>query len=1840
MPAVLDKEKQKASKPEAFVEKQIAQARGRIRLLDFFQTGLVLLIGTFAFVFVLLLIDRAYETPAGTLWGAIGAFVLACAGYVWVALFRPSRRHINPFYAAHQVEQTIPDAKNSVINYVDLEDDASVPASVKASIGARAAKDMKQVDLNQAIQKKTILWLAGIAAVVLIAAVVAAFLPPTRTTIKLLSPSEGDISVVQGENVLFKVELNGRIPEKGQPDVARVRIWYNPEDPGNFEERLLEPVEGERNVYGYILPAKQVRNGFFYQIFAGNVKTAAYEVKLRIIPQFTGIWDAEYVYPAYLNKKPDKRSDPKLVGYFNTMVTLTAHANRPVKSATLHMQIDGQSPSYPNIPVENDPEAIRFQFPLTKNGRYQIKFVTTEGQENPERPWYGISIVDPQPVIRFFDVTYDYPKYLRYERTTIVLREPNLEVNRGTEVTLVANANRPIRKAHLELDGVAIAGQLVEGEPTQATFKLPALMKDGVYRVWFTPDTGEADSKPRTFTVRMIADKSPEVDITKPQQIVSELPANGSLGVEGLATDDHGLAKMNLRFEVITPAPNMPLQPKPYRGGISFMRKEDNSYPNQIEFKDIIELAKLKADGENGAAFSVQPGMEIEYWLEAIDNCDVPPGPNSAISRKLRIKVLAPEMNPEKKKQLDKEKQNLEQENKQHEKKQDEMNANEKRDPKQPKQEGDPQPQAGEPEPKGDPKGEPKEGGKGNMPPPNMDQPMDAKAEAELKKQEDEAKAALGKVDPKGGMGGKPADPKDLKADPNNPNKEEPKDPNKENPKDPKKGEPTDPKKDEPKNIDEPKKPEAKQDEKPDPRQLPKPEDIQKLADKLDSKDMKEQEEAREQVKKNIEQAKKDERKPEEAQKDLDEHRKKLNEQERKKFDESCERVGQEIKDIEREKRVNDAVEKLTSGDKQMQQQGQKELENELRDPKSGKDSQRQLQNLAGDMGTERQKQIGDAMNLAKENMTKNPPKNTGSETGPMPQVKKEPEEEKKDVDELAKKSKKGPEEEKKQAQDQLEKMLRNPATRDKVQQQLEDYKSKIKDKQEREDFEKMMKDIADNAKKDMDPDQRRAEEIKKLAEQLKSDNKKERDAAQKQLEEAMKQMEKDAKAQADAEKQLNDTRNSIKDEKKKADFDQAVREIKEAVQKHREEKAAAEKKTRDELNDIARGLNDKEPARREEAQRKLEEKLQDPNTREKVKDELDKLKQQGDAANKENIEKATEKALNDINRKEGLDKIAKDINSKDADREKAAKEKIEDMLADPKSREQVKKDIDRLKESMKDPAAKDKLDKARAEAEKNIAKNEQEARQIANDLNSKDPEKKLAAQKKLEDALKDPARGEQVKNELDRLKREAGDAETKQNIDKATEKAMEDIARQKELERLANDLNSKDTERQKAARQKLENKLADPKGADQTKQDLNKVKEGLKSQQAKDKVDDAVEQAEKNIAQNKQEAGKLAQDLTGKDKGKQEAAQQKLEEMLKDPARREQIKNELERLKKELGDEQARAKLDEAIRNAENNLAKKDGKSGAPKTEDLEQIARDLNSKDADKEKAAQQKLRDALKDPKTRAKVEKDLNDIKDKLTDQGEKQKLADALNKAKDDIAKREKPLDPKEIEKLVQDLKSKDPKTAAEAQKKLNEMLDDPDMREKLAKAIDELMKGVKDETAKKELDDQLKDVKDRMAKFDKDAPGKTGHVKIPDGKKPGGNTNEPARETASELQKKVKAGELLLEQFKRNITNEEFRKQLGWTDEQIAEFQKKYEQQVAQLKKQLAYEEKGEIPPRLTGVGGSKLEGGREVKNDPRDGTDPLRSGRGVAPPGFGDAYEKFTTDVSGSERKAPPPSK
>src|SRR5439155_2999922 len=76
------------------------------------------------------------------------------------------------------------------------------------------------------------------------------------------------------------------------------------------------------------------------------------------------------------------------------------------------------------------------------------------------------------------------------------------------------------------------------------------------------------------------------------------------------------------------------------RPGFSF-QLPNGKYPLQIDYNDYLPLDSLKT--AEGAPFPVAPGMELEYWLEARDNCDYPdPAGNLGSSKRYKLIVGPP----------------------------------------------------------------------------------------------------------------------------------------------------------------------------------------------------------------------------------------------------------------------------------------------------------------------------------------------------------------------------------------------------------------------------------------------------------------------------------------------------------------------------------------------------------------------------------------------------------------------------------------------------------------------------------------------------------------------------------------------------------------------------------------------------------------------------------------------------------------------------------------------------------------------------------------------------------------------------------------------------------------------------------------------------------------------------------------------------------------------------------------------------------------------------------------------------------------------------------------------
>ncbi len=404
------------ARADARLRADLSQAARRIRWADALKGALALAVLAFGYTAAAVLLDRTFDLAAEVRFAGLVLFGMAFLAVGYFAFVRPLGRQVNPRFAARQVEHAASDAKNAVINWVDLQDE-KMAESVRASLAARAADEVAAADVRRVSESRGVTALA-VAAGLLVATLAVlfvlfkptpflsllnrAFNPftqagiATRTTLTLDAPAGGDVTILARDPLPVRVTVIGSLPDPAGSDRVRLLVRYNP-DATELEEVPLEPA-GSAREFALDLPPAVVQNGFWYSAAAGDARTPEYRVTVRPRPTITD-YEAKYNYPAYTRLKPETARGSLIEAVRGTTVTLTVTANRPVKAGTL--KLDTQATPVPGELVPDAPAALRFQFPLMESGGYRVAFTTAEGEPgDPTPPDLRVrATADAKPVV-------------------------------------------------------------------------------------------------------------------------------------------------------------------------------------------------------------------------------------------------------------------------------------------------------------------------------------------------------------------------------------------------------------------------------------------------------------------------------------------------------------------------------------------------------------------------------------------------------------------------------------------------------------------------------------------------------------------------------------------------------------------------------------------------------------------------------------------------------------------------------------------------------------------------------------------------------------------------------------------------------------------------------------------------------------------------------------------------------------------------------------------------------------------------------------------------------------------------------------------------------------------------------------------------------------------------------------------------------------------------------------------------------------------------------------------------------------------------------------------------
>ncbi|MBI5761639.1 MAG: hypothetical protein HZA46_24280 [Planctomycetales bacterium] len=279
-----------------------------------------------------------------------------------------------------------------------------------------------------------------------------------------------------------------------------------------------------------------------------------------------------------------------------------------------------------------------------ENGRGVLQNLTYRVVAGDARsPEFRIDVVQP-PSVKVDSVAYVHPAYMRLENK--LASGGHIDGWEGTEVTLTATANMPLKSAKIEFSDTeqrparaeTESVTITDGTQLTAKWKL-AFRADGTYpkflRIDCTTPDGQSDPEPTLYTIKIRPDQPPEVALLSPTGDI-KMPANGTVPLLYQATDPDFL----LRWVTL--------------------HAEKDGQPLLVPPEHLLDDAEPRQSVRGSYDFALAPlnlksGDLIQYWLEATDNRK--PSPNSKRTPKQIIKIVDPVTPDEAKQQLAKEKE-------------------------------------------------------------------------------------------------------------------------------------------------------------------------------------------------------------------------------------------------------------------------------------------------------------------------------------------------------------------------------------------------------------------------------------------------------------------------------------------------------------------------------------------------------------------------------------------------------------------------------------------------------------------------------------------------------------------------------------------------------------------------------------------------------------------------------------------------------------------------------------------------------------------------------------------------------------------------------------------------------------------------------------------------------------------------------------------------------------------------------------------------------------------------------------------------------------------------------
>ncbi len=158
---------------------------------------------------------------------------------------------------------------------------------------------------------------------------------------------------------------------------------------------------------------------------------------------------------------------------------------------------------------------------------------------------YTITVVD-RPLLRSLTVQVTPPAYTRLPQITLPENTGDVTAYAGSSVRLRFSPSKPLAAAALAFGDSTRVPCRLDGETAGASF---TVRRNGTYRILLEDREGLTNADPVEFTVRVIADAAPSVELVSPGKNI-DLAGTTTVPLLARAKDDFGFSRVRLGYRL------------------------------------------------------------------------------------------------------------------------------------------------------------------------------------------------------------------------------------------------------------------------------------------------------------------------------------------------------------------------------------------------------------------------------------------------------------------------------------------------------------------------------------------------------------------------------------------------------------------------------------------------------------------------------------------------------------------------------------------------------------------------------------------------------------------------------------------------------------------------------------------------------------------------------------------------------------------------------------------------------------------------------------------------------------------------------------------------------------------------------------------------------------------------------------------------------------------------------------------------------------------------------------------------------------------------------------------